>query len=322
MRPTQGWWLRTAASYSCKTARPFLQRVALPRMQELVLLSRQEQENLVRAIEGGLYVQLLRQLFTWCQGALAGLLPHGIMVCVHLDEDESVRHLECLNAVPRDAAELRRLCDRDNGLAVRLVRHCREYGRLSYRFEGVASGSDDACPGLPNAAVDAMDATALSKAHAQLASEVLQQRLRNVLVHGTERVHGGSTFFALFEMGVVPTVRHEFFFALLVPHLHLAFLRVIANRDSNGIAAKPALALSPRELEVLSYLFAGKTNIEIGMILGLSALTVKNHLQKIYRKLNVSNRVQALARSHELKLFASAPGRNPAGMPGSLTQRG
>ena len=43
-------------------------------------------------------------------------------------------------------------------------------------------------------------------------------------------------------------------------------------------------------------LMAGKTNDEIGLILGISSYTVKNHLKRIYRKLGVFSRAQAVAR--------------------------
>jgi DNA-binding CsgD family transcriptional regulator len=39
----------------------------------------------------------------------------------------------------------------------------------------------------------------------------------------------------------------------------------------------------------------GKTNPEIGMILNISPFTVKNHLQRIFKKLDVMNRAQAVA---------------------------
>jgi DNA-binding CsgD family transcriptional regulator len=59
----------------------------------------------------------------------------------------------------------------------------------------------------------------------------------------------------------------------------------------------PDPSLSERERQVLQWVRQGKTNHEIGQILSISPLTVKNHVQKILRKLNVSNRAQAAARA-------------------------
>jgi transcriptional regulator EpsA len=53
--------------------------------------------------------------------------------------------------------------------------------------------------------------------------------------------------------------------------------------------------LRPREVEILQWIAMGKTNSEIGSILELSLFTVKNHVQRIFKKLNVSNRAQAVA---------------------------
>lgn len=61
-------------------------------------------------------------------------------------------------------------------------------------------------------------------------------------------------------------------------------------------------ALSPREQEIMEWVRKGKTNFEIGMILDISAFTVKNHMQRIFKKLDVLNRTQAVA-----KLTAKIP---------------
>lgn len=53
--------------------------------------------------------------------------------------------------------------------------------------------------------------------------------------------------------------------------------------------------LTVRELEVLKWSSEGKTVWETGMILSLSEGTVKFHLSNIYRKLDVTNRAQAIA---------------------------
>ena len=54
--------------------------------------------------------------------------------------------------------------------------------------------------------------------------------------------------------------------------------------------------LSSREHDIMEWVRAGKTNQEIGMILDISAFTVKNHIQRIFKKLNVVNRAQAVSK--------------------------
>jgi DNA-binding NarL/FixJ family response regulator len=51
----------------------------------------------------------------------------------------------------------------------------------------------------------------------------------------------------------------------------------------------------------------GKSNVEIASLLGISALTVKNHVQKILRKVGAANRAQAVAKAMEAQLLSGAP---------------
>lgn len=55
-----------------------------------------------------------------------------------------------------------------------------------------------------------------------------------------------------------------------------------------------AECLTPREREVHHWLGLGKSNEEIGIILGISHHTVKNHLERIFQKLGVNNRFEAI----------------------------
>ena len=61
--------------------------------------------------------------------------------------------------------------------------------------------------------------------------------------------------------------------------------------------------LSERELEVLHSIAAGFQNREIATELTVTLSTVKTHINNIYRKLNVTNRVQAVSRATELGLL-------------------
>lgn len=57
------------------------------------------------------------------------------------------------------------------------------------------------------------------------------------------------------------------------------------------------LGLTRRETEVLAWVAQGRSNYAIGVILGMSELTVKKHLEHIYAKLGVWNRTEATARA-------------------------
>lgn len=61
--------------------------------------------------------------------------------------------------------------------------------------------------------------------------------------------------------------------------------------------------LTPREVEVLSYIAVGKSNREIAKELHLSLSTVKTHLEHVFSKLKVSDRTQAAFRAAELNLL-------------------
>jgi DNA-binding NarL/FixJ family response regulator len=76
---------------------------------------------------------------------------------------------------------------------------------------------------------------------------------------------------------------------------------LLLELQREGSASTPAdsrlanAALTPRETEVLSWLAKGKTNKDIGDILGMSPRTVNKHLEHIFEKLGVETRAAAAA---------------------------
>jgi DNA-binding CsgD family transcriptional regulator len=87
----------------------------------------------------------------------------------------------------------------------------------------------------------------------------------------------------------------------LKPHLIAAFRQAwrFAERDQPPADNRP-IAVAPfepdltrRESEVLYWVSMGKTNDEVGSILGARPATVKKHLEHIYDKLGVPNRTAA-----------------------------
>ena len=56
-----------------------------------------------------------------------------------------------------------------------------------------------------------------------------------------------------------------------------------------------SLGLTPRQTEVLTWMAQGKTNYEIGVMLGARIGTIRKHVEHILVKLNVENRTAAAA---------------------------
>jgi hypothetical protein len=206
-------------------------------VEAVVILSRQEQEYLLRAIESGLRVASTREFFLWTQGQLQALLPHHVMVALQFSPSGAVRRLECLHAtvLPPRAGTL--LTDRRDGLALRIARRCMQGARLpafgdvgGFREEMLAAGFD------------------------------------SVLVHGSGALAEGASVFLLFGLPMRPGPRHAYFLEVLLAHLHLALLRLPAAEVR--AAGLPSRALSAREAEIIGWLREGKSNEEMAQILG------------------------------------------------------
>ena len=80
----------------------------------------------------------------------------------------------------------------------------------------------------------------------------------------------------------------------------LLFVSLAVEADFPASAA--GVGLTPREREVLQWAGAGKTNLEIGAILGMSPRTVEKHFEHIFEKLGVETRMAAV-----MRLLAGSP---------------
>lgn len=72
---------------------------------------------------------------------------------------------------------------------------------------------------------------------------------------------------------------------------------VIVQADMDASAQRlQAAGLSPRQLDVALQLAEGGTNRAIANRLGMAEGTLRKHLERIYRALDVSDRASAIAR--------------------------
>jgi transcriptional regulator EpsA len=157
--------------------------------------------------------------------------------------------------------------------------------------------------------------------HKQIASPVFNDtiaQMRCGLIHGIKDKRGHHDCLYVFlgpqDLG---SVRARDALRFLLPYIDTAFRQITLLPEQRHKEAEEVLKetvtsalssassvygdsmateLSGREAEIMHWVRMGKTNQEIGQILDISSFTVKNHLQRIFKKLNVSNRAQAVSK--------------------------
>lgn len=88
--------------------------------------------------------------------------------------------------------------------------------------------------------------------------------------------------------------------SVIQPNLARALLRHFrvpesaAQKPAGRLEEEPGRPLSEREIDILRLIAKGLSNGEAAGVLGLSRATVRTHLEHIYDKLDVTNRVEAV----------------------------
>lgn len=259
-----------------------------------IILSGEEQECLLRAIETSLQVRKRHQFFLWTQGALQAFVPHQILIGLVCSNGNETLVLDRFNSCVVSDQDFDAACHPDNGLVMLAMEVWREGGEQPFLI----------APGI----------SASSPLHERLRDELERYDFCNAAGHGSAPVVGSgisNSFFFFANMPDTLTLRHAYFIELLMPHIHMAFLRTLGQLERGSPAgdcsrrhAVERPLVTGREIEILRGVQEGKSNQEIGEMLCISPLTVKNHVQKILHKLNVRNRAQAVSKATAMRLIA------------------
>lgn len=234
-----------------------------------VELGAAEQERLVRAIASALSVQRREDFLSWVRREFHSLLPHEGFVCVEMDALGEISVVATLQFGVADACRMEKQSDVEAALALQLVRSVTASVAPSSFFNAAAVREilAGASRGLPH---------------------VLPP---NAMVHRIRFISGTASFLVLFGIRQDQVQRHLRLFELLSAHVKMALAWALAARGP-----KPA-ALTPREREILGLMAEGHSNREISVFVGISPITLRGHVNKIYRKLNVQSREEAVRRS-------------------------
>jgi transcriptional regulator EpsA len=246
-----------------------------------------EQESLLLNLDAFLRVHERPHFFSWTQGLLQNLIKHEVLICALRDREPSSLSVDSFSMSVPDPETLSEAFLRDAPVAPVLMkaweeRRCRPVVCEVSDISALAGGA--------------------------FARELERIGATRLVAHGTHDSDGLTESFFIFACvpGADPH-RQSYLAQLVVPFLHAAWMRARMNGRTRGTDAPKSArtsTITTREQEILRWIYLGKSNFEIGAILNISPLTVKNHVQKILRKLNVVNRAQAVGKALELRILS------------------
>jgi transcriptional regulator EpsA len=261
----------------------------------------EQSECLLRVMEAAPQVCRRHQFFVWSQGDFQRWLPHNVILCGAYDRDQRDVVFDLFNSLPLPEE-----------LSTGLRQSRSDFMRQA--LQGWRKGQHQA------SRVSLHD---LAQASPQ-ATSLLDMGYEQLLVHGLTRPGRADeleSFFIFMQPRQAYSDDAVQALDMLLPSVHLTYQRVCVTERQmqsgrNGVPAQslgsangaPArgMGITEREREILRWVRDGMSNQQISDQLGISALTVKNHVQKILRKLGAANRAQAVAKAMSMNAFGNA----------------
>jgi transcriptional regulator EpsA len=241
----------------------------------------QNWEQVFNVIQDSFSVNKHIDFFKWLQGSVSAVLPHDVLVAAWGDFAAGNLNFDVSSNI--DDIRTQKLIDAPGVFAYLMTNlHQRwlDNGERWFRINFFDA-----------AGINAQSPTPFTR---KLAG------MNSLLVYGVRDTRDkNDCIYVFFDKAREFQVQYSVL-GLLMPHVDAALRRVESmetptNQDDT-ISELHIAGLSEREQEILHWVKTGKTNFEIGMILTISPNTVKNHLKRIFQKLDVSCRAQAVAR--------------------------
>jgi transcriptional regulator EpsA len=258
-------------------------------MNFLSLLTDGELRQYSNLVRDSIVIRRHVDLLRWLQGDLQRFIPHEIMIAAWGDFGMGLIHYDIISLLPgvrTEHANGDTLAPLLHGLFDRWV----ELGKVPY-----ALGTDESGLLLNDSILGCALGDALHE-------------MRSSLVHGISDERGRhDCLYVAFSLKTNLDTLGRSAMEFLLPYLDTALRQVPHLARQHRSASPPAAphepikgsegyGLTDREIEIMHWVSVGKTNSEIGTILDISAFTVKNHLQRIFKKLDVYNRMQAVSK--------------------------
>lgn len=246
-----------------------------------------EKELTLQIINANLNVNSHLDLLHWLQGDIQQFLPHNILISAWGDFSLGLIYL--------DVVALHPLLRTSNISKALLKPKILELFNLwlSHNSKPLQMNIEDNYLNI----IESIKSDAISSE----ASNQKISKMNTAIVHGIKDTRGSyDCLYILMSEANIPSSA-KLKLAVFMPFIDCAFRRIEQlpevnpaknlPDENNGEDIRPCL--SSRECEIMDLIQEGNSNEEVGMTLDISIFTVKNHLQRIYRKLGAINRSQA-----------------------------
>ena len=267
-------------------------------MTFLSALSQYEMTRFLKIIQDSLTINRHQDLFNWLHDDIQHFIPHDILLTAWGDFSLGLVHLDVVSYLSGV-----RTTEVDKSQLMPALQD------LFQRWEASNRTPINLCLTEENGSLN------FGKRDGEFGSALAL--MRSAMVQGIkdERGRHDCLYVALSANRAV-TEEAISAFELLLPYMDAASRQVAhlpvqypdfpeikavieeGHNTANGGHSGDAIPgkLSEREIQIMQWVCLGKTNGEIGQILDISFFTVKNHLQRIFRKLDVLNRAQAVSK--------------------------
>jgi transcriptional regulator EpsA len=228
-------------------------------------------------------------LFSWLQGSFQALVPHEIMVCgIRTGEGDHIQFDHFSSTRYFTDQHLEEATRPNHGVIWRAMAAWSKTHKPIFLAEGLAKGEF----GLH------------SVPFVEPEGDLQKAELKNIAAYGVSGHAGVSSFFCFSRVNTPLDAQCAYILQLLIPHLHVILSRLmVAGIKPLQTSTTQNKTITSREAEILQWVHEGKTNQDIADTLHISALTVKNHVQSILRKLDVQNRSHAAVKAMNLGLI-------------------
>ena len=257
-------------------------------MTFLPTLTADELHHYHRVVTQSVDVRTHFDMLAWLQGDMQRYLPHDILIASWGNFVQgTLQHdvISTLDGVRSRDSDVQTITP----LMCKLHARWTEFGRKPFSLNNNQTGFLLGDSDLKHAVGDAL------------------QTMRSAIVHGIVDERGSHhCLYVGFSTREAFSAVERSAIAVVLPYIDTALRQVTHlphqnqhRRRSADLAVpvvEPDYNLTERESEVLHWVARGKTNPEIAMILDISAFTVKNHMQRVFKKLDVTNRAQAVSK--------------------------